>query len=112
MRNTPRAALVAVALAAIPASGEASVVTTHSATKFARAIAAHPSQIVGARWVKFPPKGHPAVISTTPKVNFPRFRHSYGVLSSGDARGIARSNNSDSRSSDNGGAVYRGTRDT
>lgn len=104
------AAIAASVIVVSPAEG--AIRSTRSARAFAKAIAAHPGQVAGARWVKLPPRGHPAVISSTPKVNFPRYSKTYGVLSSGDARGIGRRNTSASTSHDNGGAVYRGTRDT
>lgn len=111
MRATlPAAAVLLLAASAAPA--EAKVRWTHSSLKAAKAMARYPAQVRGARWVKLPPGGHPAAISTTRKVNFPRFGKRYVVLSSGDARGIARRNTSGATSHDNGGRVYRGTRDT
>lgn len=99
-----------LAASAVPA--EAKVKPTRWALRAAKAMARYPGQVQGARWVKLPPKGHPAVISTTRKVNFPRFGKRYVVLSSGDARGIARRNTGGATSTNNGGRVYRGTRDT
>jgi hypothetical protein len=112
MRKTAITGLAVIAAAVLPSSSNASVRPTRSASSFARAIALQPGQIVSARWVKLPPHGVPAAISSTRKVNFPRYHPTFGVLSSGDARGIARRNTSGSTSHDNGGAVYRGTRDT
>ena len=102
-------AIGTAALVAAPAS--ASVVATRSAKSVARAMVVHPSLLLGARWVKIPPRGRPAAVSTTPRVGFPRAGRSYGVLSTGDATWITRSNSSDSTSHDNHGPKYRGTRD-
>lgn len=107
---TPLAALVTAALLAPPA--DAKVTATRSAKKIAQAIVTHRSQLAGARWVKLPPRGNPAAISTTPLVSFPRAGNSFGVLSSGDAALIDTPNDSDATSNDNGGLTYRGTRDT
>lgn len=104
------AALVVAAAAAVPA--DAAVIPTRSAKSIARAMAVHSSQIAGAVWGKLPPRGRPAAVSTTKRVGFPRFHGRFAILSSGDARGIVRRDTSESTSHDNGGRLFRGTRDT
>lgn len=111
VRAVTSAALLAAALGAAPAA-EAKVTATRSAKKIALAIARRPSLVRSARWVKLPPNGRPAAVSTTRLVSFPRAGSSYGILSTGDATLIDRPNDSEATSTDNGGALYRGTRDT
>jgi hypothetical protein len=101
-------ALMTVAL--VPPAN-AAVDATRSATKVARAVASRPSLITGARWLHLPPKGHPAAVSTTPFVGFPRAGRSYAILSSGDATAITQANDAPDLSNDDGGPSVRGTRD-
>ena len=112
MRRTVLAAAVLAAAALSAPSADAAVVATRSAKKVVRAIATRPSLVLGAKWMHLPPKGHPAAISTTPLVGFPRAGKSYAILSSGDATAITRPNDSEDLSNDDGGPPVRGTRDT
>ncbi len=107
---TTLVALLGVAV--LTPAADASVKATRSAKKVARAIARHPRLVRSARWVKLPPNGNPAAIATSKLVGFPRNGRSYGVLSSGDATLLDDPNDSEATSSDNGGRLYRGTRDT
>jgi hypothetical protein len=106
------AATTVAALTLSSAIADAAVVSTRSATKVARAMATSPGLVLGARWVHLPPKGHPAAVSTTRLVGFPRAGSSYAILSSGDATAITDPNDADDLSHDDGGAPVRGTRDT
>lgn len=110
-KRTTALLVVATGLA-VPAAAHAKVTRTHSAVSTARAIVAHQTQLRGARWIKHPPHGSWAAVSSTRLVGFPRAGSTFGVLSSGAAGLIARSNSSDALSTDNGGASWRGTRDT
>jgi hypothetical protein len=98
--------LVAVAVPAAPASG--TVTATRSAKKVARAIVAKPGVLRGARFVKLPPQGNPAAVSTTKFNGFSRNRGAFGVLSTGDATLLDDPNEQDDLSTDNAGAPYRG----
>lgn len=111
----PRAVLAAAALAAslagaVPA--EAAVTGTRNATSLARAMATSPSIVRSARFVKLPPRGTPAAVSTSELVGFPRKGNSFAVLSSGNATRIDNENAEEDLSFNNGGVRYRGTRDT
>ena len=89
----------------------ADVRATRKAKSVARAMTAKPSLIRTARWVKLPPRGNPAAVSTSPLVGFPRAGRSYAVLSTGDATAIDDENEQEDLSSDNGGPDYRGAMD-
>jgi hypothetical protein len=99
------AALLAVALAP-PAP--AAVTPTRSAKKVARAIVSQPRTLLGARFVKLPPRGRPAAVATSKLAGFPRHRRSFAVLSTGDATLLDDPNEQDDLSTDNGGGPYRG----
>jgi hypothetical protein len=105
------AVTVAAATVAVP-SADAAVVATRSAKKVVQAMASRPSLVIGAKWLHLPPKGHPAAVSTTRLVGFPRAGSSYAILSSGDATAITDPNDADDLSNDDGGPPVRGTRDT
>jgi hypothetical protein len=96
------------ALVATVTSASADVTATRSAKKVARAIAQKPKAVRTARWVKLPPRGQPAAISTSKLVGFPRAGKSYGVLSTGDATMLDDVNEVEDLSHDNGGPVFRG----
>ena len=103
-------ALVAWLAAAVPA--DAAVNGTRNAKSIARAMATNPSIVRSARFVKLPPRGRPAAVSTTKLVGFPRSGSSFAVLSSGNATRIDNENAEEDLSFNNGGVRYRGTRDT
>lgn len=112
--NRPSVLATATLLAmtiSVPTAG-AAVVATRSAKKIAQAMATRPSLVLGAKWMHLPPKGHPAAVSTTRLVGFPRAGKSYAILSSGDATAITHPNDSGDLSNDDGGPPVRGTRDT
>ncbi len=112
MRRVTLPALLVTALAAgAAAPAGASVTSTRSATKVAKAITSKPGLVRGASWVTIPPKGRPAATATSKLVGFPRSGSTYAVLSSGDATAIDNANSSESLSTDNGGKPFRGTRD-
>src|SRR5687767_5380372 len=90
----------------------AAVTGTRDAKRVARAMASEPSVVRGARFIKLPPRGRPAAISTTRLVGFPRSGNSFAVLSSGNATRIDNENAEEDLSFNNGGVRYRGTRDT
>jgi len=100
----------AAALTAAPA--QAKVTRSSSAEKVAKAIVRDQSQLRGASWKKLPRSGSPAAVSSSPFVSFPRAGETFGLLSTGNATAIGRSNDSDSLSTNNRGNPYRGTRDT
>ncbi|MDQ5808743.1 MAG: choice-of-anchor L domain-containing protein [Actinomycetota bacterium] len=97
---------VGLALQAAPAQG--AIAPTRSAKKFARAVVQKPSMVRSARFVKLPPEGRPAAISTTRLPGFRAHRRSFGVLSTGDATLLHGANEQDDLSTDNAGAPYRG----
>jgi hypothetical protein len=109
--KTPAALSAALTLAAAPAAG-AAVKRTTSARSVARAIVERPAQLRGARWLKRPPRGDFAGVSSTHFVGFPRSGKTFGLLSSGNAGKIGAANGSGSLSTNNRGAKWRGTRDT
>lgn len=100
----------AVAATATPAP--AAVTATRSADTIARAITEQSGLVRDARWVKLPPRGKPAAVSTERLVGFPRGDRRYAVLSSGDATRLDNPNDDEGSSANNGGFTYRGTRDT
>lgn len=104
------AALTACFAGTVPA--EAAVTGTRNATSIARAMATSPSIVRSARFVKRPPRGIPAAVSTSKLVGFPRKGNSFAVLSSGNATRIDNENAEEDLSFNNGGFRYRGTRDT
>ncbi len=103
-------ALACAGLVAAPAT--ASVHSTRSAAKIARAIVKNKSQYRGARWIKRPPAGRPAAVSSSRIVGFPRAGSTFGLLSTGDATAIRSPNSAPDLSTNNHGLPYRGTRDT
>lgn len=116
MGRTPRAlaltslAAAGLATAAPPAPGE--VTATRSAKSIARAITGQSGLVRGAQWVKLPPNGNPAAVSTDRLAGFPRGDSRYAVLSTGDATKLNNANDAPDLSHDNGGTNYRGTRDS
>jgi hypothetical protein len=112
MRTTAIAAFAALCWLVGAESAGAAVTSTRDAKKVARAIASKPSVVRGARFMKLPPRGRPAAVSTTRLVGFPRSGNSFGVLSSGAATAIDDENAEEDLSNNNGGVRYRGTRDT
>lgn len=97
-------------VAATPAT--ASVNSTKSATKVARAIVKDSSQLRSARWIKRPPSGRYAAVSSSKIAGFPRAGSTFGMLSSGDATKITSANSEEDLTTNNHGLPYRGTRDT
>lgn len=93
-------------------SAEASVQSTRSASRVAKAIVKTPGQYAGAQWLKLPPRGRPAAVASTPLLSFPRSGKTYGLLSTGRASAITLPNYTSSLSNNNGGSPFRGTRDT
>lgn len=112
MKVLASTALAAVCWFAATASSNAAVVSTRNAERVAKAMAADPSVVRGARFVKLPPRGFPAAVSSSRLVGFPRAGKTFGVLSTGRATWIDNDNDEDDLSFDNGGVRYRGTRDT
>jgi hypothetical protein len=121
MRLVGAAAATAVAATgamAVPAEANISALPSvdsqfrKNATKLAKSMAAHPSQIVRGRFSLIPPGGRPAAIASTRLASFPRKGKTYGILSTGDARDAARKNKETDLSRGNGGPFVRGTRDT
>ena len=112
MKLVALTALAAVCWLAGTATSGAAVVSTRNAERVAKAIATDPSVVRGARFVKLPPRGHPAAVSSSRLVGFPRAGKTFGVLSSGRATWIDNDNDEDNLSANNGGVRYRGTRDT
>lgn len=116
MQRTRSALTLAVCaaggLAAAAAPAPAAVTATRSADSIARAITGQSGLVREARWVKLPPNGNPAAVATDRLVGFPRGDSRYAVLSTGDATRLASGNDAPDLSHDNGGANYRGTRDT
>lgn len=100
----------AVLIMSTPAPG--AVTPTRSADAVARAIAGQPGLVRGGAWVKLPPRGKPAAISTSRLVGFPRGDSRYAVLSSGDATKLDDANDAPDLSHNNRSRAYRGTRDT
>lgn len=94
------------------APATASVHSTKSATTIARAIVKDRAQLRGAEWIKRPPSGRPAAVSTSRIAGFPRAGSTFGLLSSGDATKISSPNSADDLSTNNHGLPYRGSRDT
>ena len=112
MKVLASATLAAVFWLAGTTSSGAAVVSTRDAERVAKAMATDPSIVRGARFVKLPPRGHPAAVSSSKLVGFPRAGKTFGVLSSGRATWIDNDNDEDHLSANNGGVRYRGTRDT
>jgi hypothetical protein len=106
------AALAAVGWLAATTSADGAVTGTRDAERVAKAMATKPSVVRGARFVKLPPRGRPAAVSSTKLVGFPRAGKTFGVLSSGNATRIDNENAEEDLSFNNGGVRYRGTRDT
>jgi hypothetical protein len=100
--------VVGLTLAAPAAPAHAAISATRSAKKVARAMVAKPSLLRGARFVKLPPQGRPAAVSSTRLPGFRPHRRSYGVLGTGDATLLHGANEQDDLSTDNAGAPYRG----
>ncbi len=94
------------------APADAAVTATKNAKSVARAMATNPSIVRSARFIKRPPRGRPAAVSTTRLVGFPRAGNSFGVLSTGNATKLDNENAEVDLSHNNGGFPYRGTRDT
>ncbi len=112
MKVLASAALAVVCSLAWTTTSGAAVVGTRDAERVAKAIATDPSVVRSARFVKRPPRGQPAAVSSTKLVGFPRAGRTFGVLSSGNATRIDNENAEDDLSFNNGGVRYRGTRDT
>lgn len=81
------------------------------ATDLARAIAANPRHVRRGSFSLLPPGGRPVALSTTRLGEFPRRGRSYAILSTGDARQVARRNNQADFGRGNGGPFLRGARD-
>lgn len=112
MKVLASAVLGSACCLAATASAGAAVDGTRSAERVARAVASDPDVVRGARFVKLPPRGLRAAVSTSKLVGFPRGGRSFGVLSTGNATRIDNLNDSEDLSFNNGGVRYRGTRDT
>jgi hypothetical protein len=98
---------------ALPATANAAITPTRSASDIAGAIADGPNgpKINGASFVAIPPGGNPTAVSDSPLTSFPLTGSSYGLLTTGDANLADDPNLAGNAGANDGGVAVRGSSD-
>ncbi len=110
-------AAASMTAAAVPAESKITALPSQDsqfrkgATGLAKAMARNHRQVKRGRFSIIPPGGRPAAISTTRLAGFPRHGKTYAILSNGDSRRAASSNNRGDFGVGGGGPFVRGARD-